>query len=760
MSTEIFHQSLSGTLFPKSWLKKTDLDATQDIPFILDVLPIGDHLHVYISARVAQSEILDRLEFFDGNQSLKLSGQRAVPRGVVLMLDCANAHQVKALKIRFEGQNLKLDIAPNLLPYFEDLNTVYMIEVDPDPETFKDWLKYHCSAQNVEAVVMLRRCEKNKRRKEVAKKLLAVAGAQKGLKTFALLDCELPLGNPKEPSVKDRWTTPDGPGKALLDPAQPAPYASTLFELSVMDACRRRCFDRARAVVNISQSDLLTCNDAGLCIFDAAVASDTYIKFTGKLAYPFGYNSPKQPKIADHTCMSFDGKRAPYAWAISRKFMDSDPALRSFRASQAEPDPVGQSFNYWRLVGVRYPDLKIGQIVPKASLVENVDLCALIHKTFNYTPKHAPTISDQHKDSAQNDKILIVTTMKNEGPFMLEWLAYHMSIGVTDFVVYTNDCTDGTDTMFDILDRKGIVEHRENPYRETGQKPQHAAYHAAQETQKARDADWIICMDVDEYINVHVGDGTLHDLFAAVPDASVWSLTWRLFGNAEVDVFEDKFITEQFFRCAPHVCRKPHQAWGFKTLFRNNGHYKKFGVHRPVGLKPQFKDRIHWVNGSGAKMPEDILRTGWRNTAKSYGYDLVTLNHYALRSCESFLVKRDRGRVNHVDRDQGMAYWFRMNNNAEHDTSVLNKIPRAKEIYQELLSDPEIAAQHHASVAAHRKRIGELKERPDYMAMYETLKSERMVKLSRLHVHFGSAIFLEGPESIPLDFPLIDEVEL
>jgi 23S rRNA A1618 N6-methylase RlmF len=101
-----------------------------------------------------------------------------------------------------------------------------------------------------------------------------------------------------------------------------------------------------------------------------------------------------------------------------------------------------------------------------------------------------------------------------------------------------------------------------------------------------------------------------------------------------------------------------------------------------------------------------------------------------------------------------------MNNNAETDHSILNKIPRAKEEFDKLMADPEIKAQHEACVAAHRKRIEELKERPDYMEMYETLKSERMIKLSRLHKHFGSAIFLEGPEAVPIDLPLLDEVEI
>ena len=34
--------------------------------------------------------------------------------------------------------------------------------------------------------------------------------------------------------------------------------------------------------------------------------------------------------------------------------------------------------------------------------------------------------------------------MKNEGPYILEWLAYHRIVGFEDFLIYTNDCEDGT----------------------------------------------------------------------------------------------------------------------------------------------------------------------------------------------------------------------------------------------------------------------------------------------------------------------------
>lgn len=760
MTIKVIQQRLAGLLFPKAWENQFPENVTTDTPFILDIVPTDDCLDVFLSFHALKNDFHKNLHFGIDNQPLEIIEQREIPRGLCIKLSCSNADSIKKVSITQNEKTVQVKIEPNPFQMFKGLNTAFLTEVEPDPVAFQNWLAYHCDNHGLQAVVMLRRCNKNWSKKNIANQLKKAAQKTNGLEAFALFDSNLPLGHPNLPSIQDRLTTPDGPGKALLAPPELDPYESALYEFGILEAVLTRSFISSAAVVYMGMSDLLTRRPQSETIFDAAKNSETYIKTTGLLAYPFSYRKPKKPHFADHTCISFDGKKGGSIWAVGQEFMKKQPAFRPFRVSTAAPDPKSTEFSYWRCMGMRYPKLKIGQLVPKASLVLNDELCQNMSDYFDHDPKNPPLAQKSNKQTNKNQKILIVTTMKNEGPFILEWLAYHMSIGFTDFIVYTNDCTDGTDTMFDLLDRKGFLEHRQNPYRETGQKPQHAAYLEAQTTKKAKDADWIICMDVDEYINIHVGDGTVHDLFAAVPDANMFALTWRLFGNSEVDLFEDKFITQQFFRCAPQICRKPHQAWGFKTLFRNNGYYKKFGVHRPVGLLPEFKNHINWVNGSGEKMPENILRTGWRSTTKTWGYDLVTLNHYALRSCESFLVKRDRGRVNHVDRDQGMSYWFRMNNNGEQDYSITNKLIKAQEKYNELMADDEIAQQHQSCVRAHRQRITELKERPDYMEMYETLKSERMIKLSRLHSHFGSAIFLEGPDAVPLDTPLLANVKL
>ena len=44
-------------------------------------------------------------------------------------------------------------------------------------------------------------------------------------------------------------------------------------------------------------------------------------------------------------------------------------------------------------------------------------------------------------------RILAVTTLRNEAPFIVEWVAHMRAIGVTDLLVYTNDCDDGTEAL-------------------------------------------------------------------------------------------------------------------------------------------------------------------------------------------------------------------------------------------------------------------------------------------------------------------------
>ncbi|WP_322787480.1 glycosyltransferase family 2 protein [Aliiroseovarius crassostreae] len=50
--------------------------------------------------------------------------------------------------------------------------------------------------------------------------------------------------------------------------------------------------------------------------------------------------------------------------------------------------------------------------------------------------------------------------MKNEAPYILEWVAYHRAMGIDKFLIYTNDCSDGTSEILDRLQDLGILQHR------------------------------------------------------------------------------------------------------------------------------------------------------------------------------------------------------------------------------------------------------------------------------------------------------------
>ncbi len=104
-------------------------------------------------------------------------------------------------------------------------------------------------------------------------------------------------------------------------------------------------------------------------------------------------------------------------------------------------------------MALRHPTDSISTIVPKTALIEDDALLAQARDHFGHNPVRVPQTKPVKMPKGRGRRA-IVTTMKYEGPFILEWLAYHRAIGFDDILVYTNDCDDGTDDMLAMLMRK------------------------------------------------------------------------------------------------------------------------------------------------------------------------------------------------------------------------------------------------------------------------------------------------------------------
>lgn len=315
-------------------------------------------------------------------------------------------------------------------------------------------------------------------------------------------------------------------------------------------------------------------------------------------------------------------------------------------------------------------------------------------------------------------RALAILTVKNEAAFLLDWLAHHRACGFTDFLVFSNDCTDGTDAMLDRLAQMGWLTHVRNG-EQPPEGPQWAALKSADRHPLTRAADWLLVCDIDEYVNIHAGDRTLPALLAALPQATAIPLTWRMFGNAGVIAYEDRRVTEQFTRSAPATLAWPWRAQLFKTLFRNDSTYRKLGVHRPRSPDPDRIAHAVWCDGSGRTLPARMHIGG---IIADYRHDtcgLVQLNHYALGAAESYLVKCDRGRANRDTATFDMGYWVDRNFDAREDASILAL--NSQPLRRDLGTDPVLADLHHRAVAWRHARFAALMTQEPWRALFGRL---------------------------------------
>ncbi|GGD41342.1 glycosyltransferase family 2 protein [Sinisalibacter lacisalsi] len=299
-----------------------------------------------------------------------------------------------------------------------------------------------------------------------------------------------------------------------------------------------------------------------------------------------------------------------------------------------------------------------------------------------------------------------VLTVRNEGAFLIEWLAHHKGVGFTDFLVLSNDCDDGTDAMLNRLADLGEIVHLPNPGPHEGG-VQFAAMKRADTHPLVRGADWLMTLDIDEFVNIHVGDHSLTALRAALPVADAITLTWRLFGNCGRRDYEDRPITEQFTRAAPEVMVWPWRAFMFKTLFRNAGAYGKLGVHRPRA-PTEAADTARWFDGEGRELEPRFRRGQIFSPFGRRNYRLAQLNHYPLGAMESYIVKRDRGRAVHGGEALGLDYWTERNWCQVEDSSIRAAEGLRAPHLARLRADPVLARLHAEAVAWRKARFAAL----------------------------------------------------
>jgi len=290
-------------------------------------------------------------------------------------------------------------------------------------------------------------------------------------------------------------------------------------------------------------------------------------------------------------------------------------------------------------------------------------------------------------------RIALVATMRNEGLFVLEWLAYHRLIGFTEVWVASNDCEDGSPELLDALAAKGLLTHlRCEPPPE--EKAQIVAYMAIGERLAGDWPDWLMTLDADEYLVVHVGAGRVTDLIAAVGDATAVMVNWRVFGSSGERRWSGDSVMRRFTRAAPrgHGVNRP-----FKTLFRGADAYQApLLPHGPGYATDEAVAAIRPVDGGGHALPERYARSDGflQREADEVDWTLAQVNHYNTRSWEDYLAKHARGGGQGPWRWDRDGNWPVFDRNEEEELSIRRFLPATDTLVAEWLADPVVAGAH------------------------------------------------------------------
>jgi len=230
----------------------------------------------------------------------------------------------------------------------------------------------------------------------------------------------------------------------------------------------------------------------------------------------------------------------------------------------------------------------------------------------------------------------LLATVRNEGPYLLEWLAYHRSIGFEHAFIYTNDNSDGSGALLEALAGEGVITLVHNAVGShcPPQFKMHA--HALSLLPQILDYRWAAMIDADEFIGF---DKRRFDNFDEVlawhetQPVDALALCSVMFAAAADQPWRDEATLKCFTRREPNVnvhvktVFKPAKFWNARA------HYPHASMGMPFIYRTE-NGAVHHYAGMADRDPA---------FAAAASADLVWVNHYSLRTAPELLWKMARG---------------------------------------------------------------------------------------------------------------------
>lgn len=315
----------------------------------------------------------------------------------------------------------------------------------------------------------------------------------------------------------------------------------------------------------------------------------------------------------------------------------------------------------------------------------------------------------------------VVTSMKDEAPYVIEWVAYHRALGFDRIVVLANDCTDGTHEMLTRLHEMQAISYYENVV-PVGAKPHSRALKIANLAPEVKTADFVMVLDADEFLVVKSPPHSLDVLLDMMEDkaAGMMVIPWRLFGSSNNIEFEDRPVIERFTQSMDAAALP---KVGVKTLFRQADDVR-LAIHFPKFVKragePVTQSDAAWIDAGGETLSQQGLT--WNGGRQKIRRDHAEVAHFMIKSLDEYLLKIFRGDGLMNSNRHGIDYWRNGDHNQVSDLVVADNVSGFAEERDRLFADPVLSQLHRKAVAARFEKLGKILANPDVQTLRRILK--------------------------------------
>ena len=306
----------------------------------------------------------------------------------------------------------------------------------------------------------------------------------------------------------------------------------------------------------------------------------------------------------------------------------------------------------------------------------------------------------------------VLATARNEGPYLLDWLSYHLSIGFEHVFLYSNDNSDGSDALLDALARGGAITWIRNEL-DGELSPQSKAYtHALTMLPHILDYRWAAVLDLDEYLAFDTGIVDDAADFIGLQEAQsvdALALSWVMFAALPGERWSDASSLTRFTRRERNLNRHVKSLIRPRLFWKTQPHYPTATMDQPFEYRTE-QGLLHHHPGVTDRLAA---------FAEQPSANQAWINHYFLRTAEEALWKWSRGRADWTEESQRDWYMeFVAVNYLElarpdclvEDTRILSCARRQPAALERLLALPGVVEAEAPIKAAFAGQLRRLRE--------------------------------------------------